>query len=189
MGEMADLAYEQAMREEFDGDGITIEEAHEVFLAHISDPFIWTRSDHTKKHIRDLNGYHIGNVLRYIETQLKGYKGRMPRIYFNLIAEAKRKGVGLTDVQIQALVDEATRPEPALFSAFDREIDYERYNGTILRLEEEDDEVSLVVVDGDGCQEYKILTFKSDGKAHLYSEIPKDSKIQNENGTLKFELT
>ena len=186
MGDMTDLAYEQAMREEMERDE-NPEGAYETFLDHCTDPFIWTRADFTKKHIKDLNAHHTGNVLRYIEKNLEGYTGEWPDIYFNLLVEAKKKGIGLTDFQIDKLLETITKPKPVLFAAFDKRIDYENYRGTILALEEDEDEVALVVVDEDGAQKYKLMTFKADGKAHIYGEIPADSKIQNTNGYLKTE--
>lgn len=181
MGDMADMLNEQMERGAWEREDDP-EDAYAEFIGRISDPFMWTRSDGTIKNIKDLNAYHLGNVLQYIEKNLNGYTGPMPPVYFNLMNEARKKGVGLTDLQIGKLIEKATEKKPVLFAAFDKKMDYERYPGTILNLEEDEDEVSLVVCDGDGAQLHKILSFLKDGKIHLHGELPIDSKIKRTDG-------
>lgn len=181
MGDMADLAYEQAMRAEFDDK----DEDYDP-LGKFADPFIWIRANGAPIHIKDMNAHHLGNALAYMEKFLEGYTKEMPAIYFNMMAEAKKKGTGLTDKQIDALIRFATKPKPVKFCAFDGDTNYDHYNGTILRLEEdpgdEDGEVSLNICDSDGAVECVLMTFKNDGKIHLHAKNIRLSGIRGVTG-------
>lgn len=176
MGDMADYYREQDEFWENDEREWKKEETMELY----SNPFIWLRANGATIHIKDMNNHHLGNAIKHLEKSLEGY-GDMPVIYFNMLKLASARGLGITQDQVNRLLDMATKPKPVVFAAYDPNMDYDSlsWDGTILKLEEDDDEVALVVCNGDGDQEYKLVSFLKDGCMHIYSEIPEDSKISH----------
>lgn len=143
-------------------------------------PFIWTRADGvTKIHIKDMNNHHLGNALRHLEKSREGYP--MPAIYFNMLKLAHERGLGVTDVQLKMLLDYAIQKKKPTIGIY---VERERYDLTgendedvLLKLEDDEDDISLVVCNKDGEQQYSILSIRREDLTIRPNNLPEDSLL------------
>lgn len=179
MGEMADYFLDQAMRfedEETDYDFRGRKRSKMSEPAGEYHPFIWTRADGSKLHIDNMNPHHLGNAIRHLEKSHEGYP--MPFIYFNMLKVAKKKGLGLTDDQINRLLEIATERRAPKVRIW-KEDDDEEVADIFLKLEDDEETIALVACTYEGEQLYPILSISRPHLNLVPLPLPENTKLGN----------
>jgi hypothetical protein len=174
MGDMADLAYEQMMRAQWEPEDQD-EEEDAVDTYH---PIIWTRANGAKIHIKDMNNHHLGNAIRHLEKAREGYKEPMPAIYFNMLKLAHERGLGVSSDQISLLLARATARKPlsmAIYNENRSSLTNGQYD-LLLSLEDDGEAITLVVVDSGGDQKFPLAAIRRSGKM-VYMNPPEDGGL------------
>jgi hypothetical protein len=179
MGEMADYFTEREIPWDEDDETEYNPTGRRKSMLEKSEyhPFIWTRANGEKIHIKDMNNHHLGNAIRHLEKSHEGYP--MPAVYFNMLKMAKERGLGVTTEQIDRLLEMVTAKKPikmaiygagAMFPGIANEAD------VLLALEDDGEAITLVVVDSSGDQEYPVLAIHRTGDLMGF-ELPPDSLL------------
>ncbi len=127
-------------------------------------PFIWTRSNGEKIHIKEMNNHHLGNALRHLEKSQEGYP--MPDVYFNMLQLAYDKGLGVTDTQIKALIGRATAKKPVTMAIYKPDSIFPAISNSadiLIAMEDDGEDLAISVVDSDGEQKYVIASLRRAG--------------------------
>jgi hypothetical protein len=179
MGEMADYFTEREIPWDEDDETEYNPTGRRKSMLEKSEyhPFIWTRANGEKIHIKDMNNHHLGNAIRHLEKSQEGYP--MPAVYFNMLKMAKERGLGITVEQIDRLLEMATAKKPfkmaiyktnSIFPGIANDAD------VLLALGDDSEEITLSVVDGRGEHEYPVLVIRRTGEL-LGCELPGDSPL------------
>jgi hypothetical protein len=66
---------------------------------------VWKRENGEEVNIRDMNNFHLLAAIKKIEkTHVTIGLYNPPKIYFNMVALAYSRGLGITDIQIRAFI-------------------------------------------------------------------------------------
>jgi hypothetical protein len=173
MGEMSDFFQDMEERFEEDFNPTGRRRAEQIRSWH---PFIWTRHDDSKIHVKDMNQFHLKNAIAHLDKVLKGEE--KPTIYFTMLKRYQQMGGGITADQISELLSAVTKRQAPTIGVFKEDrFGPDNPCDVTLKLEDDGDAVALVVCDHEGEQEYPLLAIRRGSTEIMVFTLPEDSLL------------